>query len=92
MTTRDDEGFGLACQTCHERFPMKAPMEAVKLHFEVEHDTDDIRLDLVVVCSCGANMTLTRREPRRGGGEMHHFDCPSCKRSRAIRQGPGGGA
>jgi hypothetical protein len=76
----------LACQYCGERWPDDAVMEAMALHTQVEHDTDDYRLDLILVCACNTTMTLTRSEPLRSGRVRLHFDCPSCKRSTTVTQ------
>ena len=35
-------------------------MEAVQLHFQVEHDTDQVTLGLAVICACGAAMIHVR--------------------------------
>lgn len=79
--------WALECKECRCRWPDDAPMEAVKLHMQVEHDTDEVNLDLVPVCSCNTTMKLTRQEMK---GEMQHsyFDCPSCHRSALIKNKP----
>lgn len=78
--TRMIEVFALECEHCRERFPPDMVMEAVKIHFEVEHDTDDLKLVLVPVCQCGTAFALTRSE-WRPGGEREFYDCPSCHRN-----------
>jgi hypothetical protein len=67
----------LQCKTCGWRPPEDAIMEAVQLHFQVEHDTDAVTLDLVPVCSCGSAMTHVRTAPT-GGGFKDHMTCDAC--------------
>lgn len=83
MTTPNDASnreptarFMLACKHCGERWPDNTVMEAVKLHFEVEHDTDQLVLDLIVVCSCNTTMNLIRTDTTKTGFR-DHFKCPS---------------
>lgn len=77
--------MALACKHDGERWPQDTPMEAVLLHFQVEHDTDKIELDLIVVCACNTAMTLTRTEVV-SGGYRDHFDCPSCHLQTDLRR------
>ena len=67
----------LQCKACGWRPPEDAIMEAVKLHLQVEHDTDAVTLDLAVVCSCGSAMAHVRTAPT-GGGFKDHMTCGAC--------------
>ena len=67
----------LQCKLCPWVPSETATMEAVQLHVQVEHDTDEVALDLVAVCSCGAAMTLTVSKPT-GGGFKDYFACGAC--------------
>jgi hypothetical protein len=78
----------LACSKCPERFANDTEMEAVRLHYNVEHDTDEIEINLIVVCSCGTTMDPTRTEPVGDGTVLDHFACPSCKGTTAIGRRP----
>lgn len=66
----------LQCKDCGWRPPEDATMEAVQLHFQVEHDTDKVTLDLVAVCACGATMGHAASRPT-GGGFKDYFRCPA---------------
>jgi DNA-directed RNA polymerase subunit RPC12/RpoP len=67
----------LHCKDCGWRPPEDAVMEAVQLHFQVEHDTDQVTLDLLAVCACGAAMGHTVTKPT-GGGFKDYVLCPAC--------------
>jgi hypothetical protein len=41
-------------------------VEALQLHFQVNHDTDEVTLDLVPACRCGEAMTHTESVTARG--------------------------
>lgn len=76
----------LACHHCGQRPPPDSVMEAQLLHFQIEHDTDDVHLDLVAVCTCGATMTLTETRPT-GGGFHDYFCCEPCGNTGRIKRG-----
>lgn len=82
----------LECKPCGERFPDDTRMEAVQLHCQVEHDTDEVILNLVATCSCAAAMELVNSRPT-GGGMKDYFRCPACgntgftKRDQVFPQG-----
>jgi hypothetical protein len=67
----------LQCQACGWPPPEDATMEAVLLHFQVDHDTDEVKMDLVGVCSCGAAMDVTDTRPT-GGGFKDYMKCGAC--------------
>lgn len=61
-------------------------MEATLLHFQVDHDTGTIELNLAAVCECGATMTFLESRPT-GGGHFDYFHCPACGLDGRIRRG-----
>lgn len=67
----------LQCKPCGLPFGDGMVMEAVQLHFQVEHDTDEVKLDLVPVCTCGEAMTHTQSRPS-GGRTKDYFACGVC--------------
>lgn len=67
----------LECKECGHRPPPDSVQEALLLHFQVEHDTDKIHLNLSAVCTCGTTMTFTGSSPT-GGGFKDHYHCPAC--------------
>lgn len=82
-------GLVLVCRICRWRPPDDLEMEIVRAHFDLEpdHDPEDIKLELVMICDrCGLEMLLERAEPLRDGGERHHFGCPSCRRTKSVVQ------
>ena len=64
----------LQCQPCGWVPPAAMKLEAALLHFQVEHDTDQVTFDLVAVCTCGAAMTVTESRPT-GGGTKDYLAC-----------------
>lgn len=77
------DGMALACQTCGWRPPVDLVMGVVAAHFETEHDTTDVRLDLIVLCPhCDLSMPFVYS---RNG--VDHFSCDECLRSRRVRRG-----
>lgn len=75
------DGMALLCQTCRWRPDENLMVGVVKAHFETEHGTSDVRLDLVALCPrCDTAMTF---EHHRAGRD--HFVCDGCRRTRTIR-------
>lgn len=68
----------LACMHCRVTWPDDAVLEAIQLHFQVDHDTDKIELALVSICNqCLGEMKYYRVEPTGGGWWMYHR-CEAC--------------
>jgi hypothetical protein len=80
-----NDSMRLQCQPCGWRPPEDMKVEAVLLHMQVEHDTDEIRLDLVAVCSCGEAMTITESRPT-GGGFKDYAVCGVCGNTGYVRR------
>jgi hypothetical protein len=64
----------LECATCHHRPAPDSVLEALSLHFLVEHDTEDVNLNLIAVCTCGAAMDFIEAKPT-GGGFFDWYRC-----------------
>lgn len=77
----------LQCKPCGWAPPPDMQMEGVQLHFQVDHDTDDVTLDLVAVCSCGEAMALTESRPT-GGGTKDYFKCGVCGNTGHVVRSP----
>ena len=75
----------LQCRHCGWRLDNDVQMEAVKLHFEVEHESNDVQRDLVSVCTCLAKMDGNGIESHRTY-QVHLFVCPSCGNRTKVRQ------
>ena len=67
----------LQCKPCGWQLPDDMEVGAAQLHFQVDHDTDAVRLDLVAVCTCGEAMTHTSTRPT-GGGFKDYVLCGVC--------------
>lgn len=67
----------LQCHSCGWVPPEDITMEAVQLHFQVDHDTDECKLDLVPACRCGEAMMLTE-SVTHSGETMDSFHCGVC--------------
>lgn len=79
MTVTAD-GLVLACRHCGWRPPVDLTQGVLAAHFETEHDTAAVHLDLLVVCPRdAASMTFVRREPGRD-----IFECPQCRCTRRV--------
>lgn len=66
----------LECGQCHHRPSPESALEAFRLHCQVEHDTDELRANLIAVCDCGATMVLDFSQPR-GQRVEDVFLCPA---------------
>jgi len=75
----------LQCHRCGWVPPGDMEMQHAQLHFQVEHDTDEVRLDLVAVCTCGEAMTFTESRPT-GGGFKDYFLCGVCGCTGYVRR------
>lgn len=75
----------LQCHFCGWVPPSDMPMEGAQLHFQVEHDTDEVKFDLVAVCACGAAMEHTETRPT-GGGFKDYMHCPACGNTGYVRR------
>lgn len=72
----------LAFDKCRWKPDDALAMGAVRAHFETEHGTDEIRLELAVPCPrCHEQMTHLAMI-----GEDHHFECIPCHRARVVKQ------
>lgn len=61
-------------------------MEAVALHYNVEHDSDDYTLSLRAICSCGAAMTFDNKTERRGDLFVDFFTCSACGNTAEVHR------
>jgi len=83
----------LVCRPCRWRPPADTVMEAVKLHFEVEHDTAEVAMEMVAWCDrCDCEMPLEMTGTTRSGTTVHLHRCPHCHRRYEVRQAPEGDA
>ena len=77
------DGFALQCQTCHYRPPENITIAVLAAHFETEHGTDKVDLDLVALCPrCDRAMRHDFTH-----GLVDHFVCDPCRRTREVRRG-----
>jgi hypothetical protein len=67
----------LQCHYCGWPLPDDMTMEGAQLHFQVDHDTDEVKLDLVPACRCSEAMTHT--ESHTAGKQItDFFRCGVC--------------
>lgn len=79
------DGFALLCSICRYRPPEGITVAVLAAHFEVEHDTDAVTLELVALCPrCDRPMRHDYSH-----GNLDHFECDACKRSRIVRRDGG---
>lgn len=76
----------LQCKHCDCRWPPDAVVEAMLLHFQVEHDTDAVTLDLRAVCQCGAAMDLSHTVSLGIYTLRDHFVCSACGRRGTLKR------
>lgn len=80
----DNDGFALECVHCRYRAPLDAPVSFLAAHFDVEHDTTDVKVELTVICPrCDRRMAYERTE-----GSRDYFACTPCHRSRVVTRKP----
>lgn len=76
----------LACVHCGWRPGDDLTIGVAAQHFETEHDTDDVKFELVVVCDrCDRVMALFATLDQ-GGHFDHHYQCEPCHRGRVVKQ------
>lgn len=87
--TADPDGMALICQLCGWRPDEALTQGVVSAHFETEHDSTDVRLELVVLCPCcDKPMRYERSAEMRSGAARDFFSCPTCHRTRTILRQP----
>ena len=64
----------LECRFCQWVPPEGMQMAIVQAHFDMDHDTGVVHLNLVPACTCGASMEHTESRPT-GGGSKDYFRC-----------------
>lgn len=74
----------LQCKRCGWPPPEDMTIEDAQLHFQVEHDTDEVRFDLVAVCTCGEAM-----EVLPGRGSKDYLMCGVCRNTGYLIRKPG---
>jgi hypothetical protein len=82
-----NDSMRLQCHRCGWPLPDDMKIEAALLHMQVEHDTDEVKLELVAVCSCGEAMTVTESQPT-GGGVKDYLSCGVCGNTGHLRREP----
>lgn len=75
----------LQCSGCGWVPPAGMRMDHARLHFQVEHDTDQVTLTLVPVCSCGAAMAISHSRPT-GGGFKDYASCAACGNTGFVKR------
>lgn len=77
--------MALACHECGHRPDPESVMESFQLHYQVEHDSDELHMDLIAVCDCGATMRHVENRPT-GGGWWVYYHCEACGTDGRIKQ------
>ena len=77
----------LQCNPCGWVPPTGMTMQDAQLHWQVDHDTDKVKFDLVAVCTCGEAMTVTDSRPT-GGGIKDYLSCGVCGNTGHLRREP----
>lgn len=75
----------LQCLRCGWVPPTQMTMRDAQLHFQVDHDTDEMKLELVAVCTCGEPMAVTLSRPT-GGGIKDYLECKGCGNTGHVRR------
>jgi transposase-like protein len=76
------DGMALICATCRWRPTGDLTVGVLAAHFETEHDTSHIHMELVALCPrCDQPMTF-----ERSIGNRDIFACEPCHRTRTIRR------
>jgi hypothetical protein len=75
----------LQCKHCGWVPPEGMTIGDAQLHFQVDHDTDEVKFDLVAVCTCGEAMTHTTSKPT-GGGFKDYLVCGVCGNTGFVKR------
>jgi len=76
------DGMALTCKHCGWRPDEDLTMGVLAAHFESEHGTGNVELDLIVLCPrCDKAMEFFASL-----GNEDHFQCEPCHRGRKIRR------
>ena len=79
------QGMALACRHCGFRPDPDLTQGVLLAHFETEHNTSKVHLDLLVLCPrCDGSMTFERSD-----GNRDIFVCADCHRTRRITRNEG---
>lgn len=78
----------MACQECKHQFSGELSMGVVAAHFETEHGTDKVALELVVLCPRCERVMDLERSVATAHGTDDHFWCAPCHRSRVVGRQP----
>jgi hypothetical protein len=68
----------LQCKYCNTLLEDAAVLESYQLHFQVEHDQDEVELNLVALCECGLVMEYTKTNQIGNTGavaDQYHCAC-----------------
>lgn len=86
---KDPDGMGLCCIHCRFVFPGEITSGVMAAHFETEHGTTDVKLELVALCPrCEKPMMFERTETLSSGLLRDYFSCNDCHRSRTVHRNP----
>ncbi len=76
----------LQCKYCHVLLDHSTTLEAYQLHFQVEHDQDEVELNMVGICECGMVMEFVKTSQiGNTGGEADLFQCVCGKHGWVLR-------
>lgn len=75
----------LQCKHCGWPAPDGMTIRDAQLHFQVDHDTDEVKFDLAPVCTCGEVMAVTDSRPT-GGGVKDYLRCGACGNTGYLRR------
>ena len=75
----------LQCKQCGWVPPEDMTARDAQLHFQMDHDTDEMKLDLVAACTCGEAMAFTVSRPT-GGGIKDYLECGVCGNTGFVRR------
>ncbi len=73
------------CKHCGWVPPEDMQMGHAQLHFQVDHDTDEVKFDLAPACTCGEAMTITDSRPCPGGIK-DYLRCGVCGNTGNVRR------
>jgi hypothetical protein len=76
----------LQCKHCGWVPPEDMTMGHAQLHFQVDHDTDEVKFDLVPVCACGEAMEVAESRPWPTGGVKDYLKCGVCGNTGYLRR------
>lgn len=82
------DALRLQCKPCGWVPPGSMKQEGMLLHFQVDHDSGEIVLEMVAACTCGEAMTVTSSSRISVSRVQDSLLCGVCGNTGYVRRKP----